>query len=500
MATLPRRRRDTGGMAADPGPPPRLPIKLNPCSNGEYVPPPPSPVVLEAVRRAHAQAEVNARRAGLSRRRFLAGLCGSAVTLSALAACSTEERRSRGEGGPGGTFTVPPEASTDPDAAAEALTGHEFIMDVQNHLLAYDEAFGTADAAPFGGGFPQAACGADDPRDCFSIERYLDLLFLESDTSLAVLSAVPIATDPSPLSVEVMEETRRLLTAVCGDDRILIHGQAFPSVGEPAAAFDGMRSTAAAHELAAWKLYTHSPAGAGFWLDDRDPTRPQVGEDYIRTVAEIGPPIIAVHKGFGAGQETSSPADVGPAAAAHPDVTFVIYHAGFEASVPEGPYDPDDPQGVDRLIASVERAGLGPGANVHAELGSTWRTVMGDPDAAAHVLGKLLVAFGEDNVVWGTDSIWYGSPQDQIEAFRAFRITEEYQERFGYPALTDEVKAKILGLNSARLYGVEPESGPCRFTREELRAQREARPVSATLGPRNAREVAAVASTHMGHL
>jgi len=39
-------------------------------------------------------------------------------------------------------------------------------------------------------------------------------------------------------------------------------------------------------------------------------------------------------------------------------------------------------------------------------------------------------------VLWGTDSIWYGSPQDQIQAFRAFEITPEFQERFGYPALT----------------------------------------------------------------
>ena len=84
---------------------------------------------------------------------------------------------------------------------------------------------------------------------------------------------------------------------------------------------------------------------------------------------------------------------------------------------------------------------------MYAELGSTWRAVMGDPDQAAHVLGKLLVAVGEDNIVWGTDSIWYGSPQDQIEAFRAFEITAEFQERFGYPELTAERKAKILGLN-----------------------------------------------------
>ena len=48
---------------------------------------------------------------------------------------------------------------------------------------------------------------------------------------------------------------------------------------------------------------------------------------------------------------------------------------------------------------------------------------------AAHVVGKLLKYVGEDRVLWGTDSIWFGSPQDQIQAFRAFQISEEFQER-----------------------------------------------------------------------
>ena len=77
------------------------------------------------------------------------------------------------------------------------------------------------------------------------------------------------------------------------------------------------------------------------------------------------------------------------------------------------------------------------------------------------MLGKLLVTFGPDNILWGTDSIWYGSPQGQIEAFRAFEITPEYQERYGYPALTADVKARILGLNAARVYGIDPATTTC---------------------------------------
>ena len=66
----------------------------------------------------------------------------------------------------------------------------------------------------------------------------------------------------------------------------------------------------------------------------------------------------------------------------------------------------------------MKRAGIGPNENVYAELGSTWWYVMRYPTQAAHVLGKLLKHVGEDNVVWGTDCLFYGSPQDQIQAFR----------------------------------------------------------------------------------
>jgi predicted TIM-barrel fold metal-dependent hydrolase len=193
------------------------------------------------------------------------------------------------------------------------------------------------------------------------------------------------------------------------------------------------------------------------------------GEAFLALVEEIGPPIVCVHKGFGA-----DPADVGPAARAHPGITFVAYHSGYEAAVPEGPWSPGSPNaGVDRLLESLRAAGIGVGGNVCAELGSTWRSVMGRPDEAAHVLGKLIAALGPGNVLWGTDSIWYGSPQDQIEAFRAFEITAEAQERFGYAPLTSDVKAGILAGNAARLYGVDPAAvafSPSASDRQALRA------------------------------
>jgi len=81
---------------------------------------------------------------------------------------------------------------------------------------------------------------------------------------------------------------------------------------------------------------------------------------------------------------------------------------------------------------------------------------MGQPAQAAHVLGKLLVHLGPDRIVWGTDCVFNGIPQTQIEAFRAFQIPEAMQAEFGYPALTPEIRAKIFGLNAAQVYGIDP--------------------------------------------
>jgi uncharacterized protein len=186
-----------------------------------------------------------------------------------------------------------------------------------------------------------------------------------------------------------------------------------------------------------------------------------VGFPFLEQVGASRAPVVAVHKGLGgpipsASVAAASPRDVGPAAAAFPDVTFLVYHSGYERNPDgeEGAYDPEATTGVDQLITSLAAAGLAPGANVYAELGSTWYLMLRRPVEAAHVLGKLLRAVGPDRIVWGTDSIWYGSPQPLIDAFRAFEIPERMQEEFGYPPLTVETKAKVLGVNSRSVYGI----------------------------------------------
>ncbi|MGQ0823811.1 MAG: amidohydrolase family protein [Actinomycetota bacterium] len=466
---------------------------LGPRSNGEYVPHPPSPVVREALRRLRDHTDAQAVRHSMSRRRFLESLCGAASTLVFLAACDNEERRSKGES-PGGTFAVSTSSTTEPEVAAEELTGREFIFDVQTHLLEFDLTTGNGS---FGSGFPYASCGEDDWRACFGGDHWLEELFLRSDTTMAVISAVPIIATPNPLSIDVMEGARDAAARICGGDgRVFLHGQVNPNVGDLAAALDGMRQLGATHPVGAWKVYTHVPDNRGWWLDDHDPDAVTCGQAFLDVVREIGPNIVCVHKGFGAQSRYSSPLDIGPAARANPDINFVVYHSGYDGGG-EGPYDPADADaGVDRLIKSLDDAEIAAGTNVYAELGSTWWNAMRSSTEAAHIIGKLLSHMGEDRILWGTDSIWYGSPQDQIQAFRTFEITAEFQEQYGYPALTDDARRKIFGQNAAALYGVEPVTNPCEADPVALEEYRAALPAKFSAGPTTRGEALALMRAH----
>ena len=102
------------------------------------------------------------------------------------------------------------------------------------------------------------------------------------------------------------------------------------------------------------------------------------------------------------------------------------------------------------------------------DVGTVWREVLRNPTAAAHTLGKLLKRVGEHRVLWGTDAVWYGSPQAQLQAFRAFSISNEFQDLFSYPALTDARKAQVLGLNAAKLFGLDPHATRCALAADPI--------------------------------
>ncbi len=121
---------------------------------------------------------------------------------------------------------------------------------------------------------------------------------------------------------------------------------------------------------------------------------------------------------------------------------------------------------------------------------------MREPDIAAHIIGKLVKHIGEKNVLYGSDCIWYGSPQDQIQAFRTFQISDEFQEKYGYAKMTSELRARILGLNAARPYGIDVDEVLKRSRRDVIQHRRTENRINPdphflTFGPTNRRELLA---------
>jgi predicted TIM-barrel fold metal-dependent hydrolase len=445
--------------------------------------------------RALAECEEGARLTAVSRRDFLRSASATAATLWAIdhTAVAAAGRAL------GGGYNIPTDAIRDPVAARTVLGGGEFVFDMQGHLLEYDLDPSTRGAWFWGNQFPQADCGyEEDPRACFSMNHYLEEMFVRSDTTMTALSGLPIMPEGSPLPPEVMEETRRVVNALGVDGRILVNALALPQLGPSQGVLDEMEKAMTESTIAGWKTFTHFPSG--WFLDDHDPGLPQVGNAFLEHIVALGKPVLCIHKGLAGGARIGSPVDVGPAAKAHPGVKFVIYHSGFEVRTTEGPYTDDTAnRGINRLVSSLRNAGVGPGENVYAEIGSTWWHLMRKPEQAAHALGKLLTAVGEDNLLWGTDSIFYGSPQGQIDALRAFEISAEFQERFGYPELTKGVKRKILGQNAARLYGIIPIRSHLSFSAEDLEEARRQHPVMMrTWGPRTKSEVREFRAHHRG--
>jgi hypothetical protein len=74
-------------------------------------------------------------------------------------------------------------------------------------------------------------------------------------------------------------------------------------------------------------------------------------------------------------------------------------------------------------------------------------------------MGQLMKYLGQDRIVFGSDCVWYGSPQWQIDALWRFQIPDAMRKQFGYPELTRDAKRKILGLTSAKLYGIKALEG-----------------------------------------
>jgi hypothetical protein len=260
------------------------------------------------------------------------------------------------------------------------------------------------------------------------------------------------------LPPDKMAETRDVINRLTASQRLVAHGLITPNKGP--GDLDEMRRQASQLKISAWKGYTGLPFG--------DPPRPwrvddeKVSYPMLEASRRLGIKNICLHKGLplqGGVEEYWHPRDLERAAKDFPDLNFIVYHAAFLSLQPAMAAAREEfrtSARVDWVTDLCEIRQRNPSlTNIYAELGSTFgQMVITSPLLCAHVLGMLIQTFGADHVLWGTDSIWWGSPQWQIEAFKALTIPPAMQEEFGYPPLDERAKRQILGLNAARLYRV----------------------------------------------
>jgi predicted TIM-barrel fold metal-dependent hydrolase len=399
------------------------------------------------------------KRLGVSRREFLKTSGGMAAALVAMNSVF------------GTVFDVLQTEIFEPAAFAERQGDPFFIFDVQTHYVStgYDPT--DAEGRRRGAVTKDALVGLRrraretglNPRlttdrgtlDDLSWRNFVKEVFLDSETSIGLISTPP---GPYPQEAVVppkeMAHIRDEINRLAGSQRMLAHGLATPQLGP--ADLDFMAMQVEQLRIDAWKCYTGScPKGFdhGWWMDDE-----KIAYPMLEQARKLGVKRLCVHKGLPLGPipEYNHPKDLIKAAQDFPDIDFLVYHSGMKtaASIDETFEKTGEiPWTTEFCRMKQAHPGL---KNIYMEIGSTFaQLATTHPVACAHFFGQILAAFDAEHVLWGTDSIWYGTPQWQIEAFRRFQIPEALIEKHGYQALTRDVKAKIFGLNAARLFHVD---------------------------------------------
>ncbi|WP_439816465.1 amidohydrolase family protein [Zavarzinia sp. CC-PAN008] len=467
---------------------PRTPIPTRMVSNGEFLPLPQTPEQARVERTLAELADRNGRPLGLDRRRFLASATGLASAFLALNQVF------------GPVFTVARAETTDPDAAAERATRYrdQAVVDVQLHFIRDDYAWdGILALGTYAARWNPVLEREGISFERFKFDNFLREVYFDSDTRIGLISAAPADHgDNVILNNDGLAEARRLVNQVAGSRRMLAHAVIAP--GQPGW-LDEIDRAVEVLKPDGWKGYTlGDPFEDSRWpwrLDDAALMYPA----YERMV-KAGVRNVCIHKGLLPEDypnvfkhwRHAMVDDVGQAARDWPQLNFIIYHSGFRPLLtsPQPLLDAFEAQGqidwVTDLAAVPARFGV---SNVYAELGTTFGScAITHPRLAAAVLGQLVKGMGADHVVWGTDSVWYGSPQWQIEAFRRIEIPEDMQAAHGFAPLgppDGPVRNAILAGNAARLFGLERDIAPDGAWRDDLLSRTKADYLAAGGQPSN---------------
>ena len=438
---------------------PRTPLPVRMVSSEEYAPAGQTKKQREVQARLYALADETAPKLGMSRRRFFQTASGMAAGFAAL------------NGAFGPMFEVAAAEASDLGLAqerSEALRD-QFIMDMHTHFLRDDTRLTSfvrlRESVIQRGWNPQLSASGEQTIEHLKFDNYFKEVYLDSDTKIALISSAP-SDIPEDwfLTNQQMAEARQRVNEQAGTTRMLAHAIMRP--GAPG----WLDELDAALELRpdSVKGYTvgdntHKETSAYPWrMDDETVMYP----GYERMLA-AGVTTVCVHKGLW-GRATAerfphlSPyadvRDVAKAARDWPQLNFVIYHAAYRLDDPDWALAEFERTGriewVTDLAEIPEAHGV---SNVHADLGQIFaQTLIAQPRMCAAIMGTLIRGLGHDKVCWGTDAVWTGSPQWQIEGLRRLEIPEDMQAAHGFAPLgaaDGAVKSAIFGGNNARLYG-----------------------------------------------
>jgi predicted TIM-barrel fold metal-dependent hydrolase len=459
------------------------PMPTQVVSNEEFIPRPQTPRQKQVENLIGEMSDQRSKKLGIDRRTFMASTMG-------LATCFLASNKVYGK-----VWDVEDAESWEPAAYDEKWPKSEyFIIDVQSHFTnGVALNFRTMDFVK-GMGF-----NLKNDAESYSFKNFVKEMFFDSETGMVVISGVPgreLQKDSAGKALEgrarrggilpswLMSECKKELNAIAGSQRALCQGNLAPNhywdkaanKMDKAATIEQMERELQTYKIDSWKWYCHfdpGQSGGGFQLDDENAMW------FYEETRKRGLKLISVHKGFSAQSASlghlANPKDVEKAALQNPDFNFVVYHSALK----HGPNEPDwvqnnkyDPTTGDfewhRILMDMKKRNPKMN-NVYCEIGSFFGVLaISDPVMCMHGMGKNLKYYGADHVIWGTDCLWWGSPQWVIDAFKRFQISDEICEKFGYKKITKEDKAKIFGLNAAKLYKVDVKAKRTAFPADTL--------------------------------
>lgn len=424
------------------------PIPTQIVSNEEFPPLPQTPDQKAVEDKVKELADTFASKLGTTRREFLkttGGMATGFLAMNAIYGCS---------------YKVSEDEALDPVAYLEGRPKNQFIFDAQTHhvkdSIKGPAMFRTMTAKA---GLNPDLDGIAPGPDTLHRANFVKEIFFDSDTVMAIMTGAVIGPPKHhALPTPDMVETRNLVNQAAGSQRMLSHGLADPM--DPTFVPEGMDWQVGELKIDGWKCYTGNPTGA--WrMDDKDVAYP-----FFEKSLKLGVKNISLHKGLplpGRWESYFKPDDIMQAAKDFPDLNFIIYHSGMKhmmSMLPPGEsgIGPDGylPWTTDLVRMQKENPDV---TNVYPELGAVFgHSVVTHPEICGHLLGQIIDGFGADHVIWGTDCIWWGSPQWLIEAFRRYQMPANLQEDFGYEEITAADREIIFGRNLAGLYGVDVEA------------------------------------------